>query len=274
MKKDSGFHLGRNKIVFRVFIVVILVIVSYVVIVYGMLRMQLEDFRTHNLEYGLSYYYNIQDYKEAEKYFKTALFLEKYIIFWDNHEKLPLCYACLALVNEGLEEYEKSAAFYEKSLSAYEKYLPQDHEDIALVHTRASIVYSVLGDNHKILEHAGIANNFYQSLDKEQQNINAAAAVLELAYACYNTEDFYNAANYFEIGIPIVCEALDWNIDDDVGPKMLAIAYKVAADTYGKLGNKEMQQNYERKYEDIIWIRQIDEEEITDLMKSFHWAIQ
>ena len=98
MKKDSGFHLGRNKIVFRVFIVVILVIVSYVVIVYGMLRMQLEDFRTHNLEYGLSYYYNIQDYKEAEKYFKTALFLEKYIIFWDNHEKLPLCYACLALV--------------------------------------------------------------------------------------------------------------------------------------------------------------------------------
>lgn len=273
MKKDSCFCSGRSRKIMSAFMAVIVLILSYLAIVYGMLRTQLEDMLAQKLEYGLSYYYNLQNYREAEKCFKTALFLEKYIIFWDKQEKLPACYACLALVNEGMGEYEKSADMYEKSLSAYEKYLPQDHENIALMHTKASVIYSLLGNNRMILEHAGSANDYYQSLEKEQQNINAATAALGLAYACYNEEDYEKAAIYFETGIPIVYEAQDWNIDDDAGPKILAIAYKAAADTYGKLGNREMQLYYEGKYEDIVWLRQIDEEEITELMKAFHWEI-
>lgn len=272
MRKNNIFHSGKMKTVIAALIMLIFVSFTFIVIFYVMLRRQLEDFWAQNIDYGLSYYYDIQNYTEAEKKFKTALFLEKYIIFWDN-KNLPICYTNLALVNGGLEKYEKSADLYEQALSAYEKYLPQDYENIALVHTNVSLIYSLLGNNSMVLEHASMANDYYQSLEREQQNINAGTAALELAYACYNTGDYETAAIHFETGIPIIYDFVDWSIDITAGPRTLAIAYKVAADTYGRLGNQEIQQHYENKYEDIVWIRQIGEDEIAEFMKSFHWGM-
>lgn len=272
MRKNNIFHSDKMKTVIATLIMLIFVFFAFFVIFYVMLRRQLEDFLAQNIDYGLSYYYDIQNYTEAEKKFKTALFLEKYIIFWDN-KNLPICYTNLALVNGGLEKYEKSVDLYEQALSAYEKYLPQDYENIALVHTNVSLIYSLLGNNSMVLEHASMANDYYQSLEREQQNINAGTAALELAYACYNTGDYETAAIYFETGIPIIYDFVDWSIDNAAGPRTLAIAYKVAADTYGRLGNQEKQQQYKQKYEDIIWIRQISEEEIDKFMEYFHWGM-
>lgn len=212
MKKNNIFHSGKVKTVIAALIVVAAIVFCYIAIVYGMLREQIEGMAAQNREYGLSYHNDMQNYTEAEKCFKQALFLEKYIIFWGNHENLPGSYANLAQANASLGKYDKSTDLYEKALLAYEKYLPEDYENIALVHLRVSLVYSLLANNNMVLEHAGIANDYYQSLAREQQNINAASAALQLAYAYYNTGDYENAAIHFEAGIPIIYEILDWGV--------------------------------------------------------------
>lgn len=256
-----------------VLMAVIVVLISYFIIVYGMLKETIEGAIERNLYYGLSEYYNNGNFDTAEKYFKRALFSEKYIVFWDGNLKLPSCYHCMGLVYEGLEKYAESADMYEKSLSAYEKYLPEDEENIALTHTKVSVIYSILGDVDRVIEHANVANNYYQSLPEERQNINAGTAALELANAYYNIGNYESASQYFEIGIPLLYNDLDWRIDDEWGPILLAVSYKIASETYGKLNNNEMQKYYEKEYNDILWIREIDEKEINELMEYFNWGI-
>ena len=270
MKNNSN----KIKTAIAALMVLVVVIISYFIIVYGMLRKTMEESIERDLYYGLSEYYNNNNFESAEKYFKRALFCEKYIVFWDDNLNLPICYQCMGLVYEGLEKYEKSTDMYEKSLSAYEKYLPDAAEDIALTETKVSIIYSILGDVDMVIEHASAANDYYQSLPGQQQNINAGTAAIELANAYYNIGDYERASQYFEIGIPIIYDDLDWRMDDDLGPKLLVISYKMAADTYGKLNNDEMQQYYEKEYNDIVWIREIDEDEIDELMEYFHWGIE
>ncbi len=268
MKKYSNMV---NTVV-AAFMVVVVVVVSYLIIVYGMLRDTLTDRIEQNLHYGLGNYYELKNYEEAEKYFKRALFSEKYIVFWNNNLRLPKCYQCLGLVYEGMEDYAKSVDMYEKSLSAYEKYMPEALEDIALTHTKASVIYFILGDNGLVIEHAGIANDYYQALSENQQDINAATAAIWLANAYYNICDYGRAAQYFEIGIPILYDEMSWSMDDVWGPKTLVCSYKMAAETYEKLNNGEMQKYYVEQFENIVWMRNIEEEEIDELMEYFQWG--
>ena len=37
-------------------------------------------------------FFNIQSYHDATKKFKTAIFLDKYIVFWNDNSQLPIYY--------------------------------------------------------------------------------------------------------------------------------------------------------------------------------------
>lgn len=267
MRSDKG------KTVIAALMMAVLIIVSYFVIVYGMLRGQIEDMVRNNSAYGLSNYYDLANYESAAKNFRKALFLEKYIVFWDKNESLPQCYQNMALGLEGLQEFEKAADMYERAISAYEKYQPEDDETVMNIHTKISLIYSILGNNNKVIEHAGIANDYYQALDQKEQPIDAGTAAMELANGYYNTGDYERAAVYFEIAIPIIYNNLNWGIGDAVGPEALAIIYRLAADAYGKSGNEEMRSYYQEKYDDLVWVREISDDVIDEYMRMFHWGM-
>ena len=216
-------------------------------------------------------YFNIQAYNDATKSFKKAVFLDKYVVFWNDNSQLPIYYRELgrSLMNES--DYEGMNKSLEASLEAYEKYRTDDIEGAAFVHQMAAISCSMIGNAAEELNHSQIAYDYYSSLPRGSEDANTSKMGIWLAHCYYEKGDHATAGSLFDINIPIYYDTIDWGIWDEDSAQYLALAYKFALLSYEGLGDTENIEKYQNTYEQFLYLRDFDDEEVTDFASQLGW---
>ena len=209
---------------------------------------------------------------DAVHKYKEAVFLDKFIVLWNENTNIPRYYSGIAQAYMDSEiDLEMAKEYYEKTLSAYEKYNPNAASEIALTHLRAALTTSVLADDKATLEHSIAAASYYESHILSEDNQTSASAFLWAANAYFNDKQYENACKYFDLGIPLYYDSTEWGIGDDWNAKMIAISYYIASKAFGAVGDESKSEEYGKKYDDFVWYRDYTEDEIEALIHYFHW---
>lgn len=212
--------------------------------------------------------------KEAVKNYKHAIRLDKYIVLWNENDAIPDYYSGIAVAYSNEEKLEEAEEYYAKTLKAYEKYRADDAAGIARTHLRWALICSMQDKNQETLKHAYEASAYYKDHLEKESGIAAAMAFVWLANAYYNDAQFKEAGTYFDLGIPLYDESVEWGFGDEEKAKMLAIFYKGAAMTYAKAGERKRSEQYEKKYSEWTEFREIKESDLQELIDYYHWLKQ
>lgn len=211
------------------------------------------------------------DKEHAIKDYKTAVLLDKYVILWNHNDNIPKYYSSIAGCYTDEGDLQNADKYYSKALKAYERYRADDKSGIAFTNVHAAMVSSALDDNQTALEHAYKASDYYKdNLDKEDGYI-AASAFIWLANAYNNDSQYEKAVEYYELGIPLYYDSVEWGFGDEEFAKMLAVIYKGASMAYSEIGNKKQCDYYNKKYEEWTEYREITEGDLETITDYFHW---
>ena len=216
-------------------------------------------------------YFDLQNMDKAISCYKRALFIDKYLVFWNDNKGIPKYYDGIGLSYSEAEKYEDAEEYFDKSLIAFEKYNPNDISSISLVHVREALVTSCLGKNDSTIDHLLKAIEYYNEHLEDEPSNTISTAYLFLANSYYNTSQYEEAIKYFELGIPMYYDAVEWGFGDDYAAKTIAIQYKVASLAYAEFGDQEKADEYNTLYEDFMWYRDLTEEDLDTIINAFHW---
>ena len=216
-------------------------------------------------------YFNIQHYHDATKNFKKAIFLEKYLVFWNDNSQLPIYYRDLgrSLMNEA--DYIGMNNSLNASLDAYEKYRPYDIEGAAFTHHMAATSCSLIGQEEDELIHSQTAYDYYSAQPRGYADSDTSMIGIWLAHCYYEKGDYATAGKLFDINIPIYYETIDWGVGDQSNAQLLALAYKFALLSYENLGDAESIEIYQKKYSQFSYLRDIQDSELTDFALQLGW---
>ena len=216
-------------------------------------------------------FFNIQSYHDATKNFKKAIFLDKYIVFWNDNSQLPIYYRELgrSLMNES--DYSGMNKSLETSIEAYEKYRPDDVEGAAFVHHIAAMSCSLIGKEQEELNHSQTAYDYYSSQPRGYADFDTSMIGIWLAHCYYEKGDYAAAGRLFDVNIPIYYETIDWGVGDQFNAQLLALAYRFALLSYEKLGDTENIELYQKKYSQFIYLRDIQDAELDNLGSQLGW---
>lgn len=220
--------------------------------------------------YGNSYL-DLQKCDDAVSSYKKAAFIDKYLVLWNDNTGLPEYYDGIGQAYSSADRYEDAEKAFEKALEAYDKYNPDDISSISLVHVRMSLVTSSQGKNESTIEHLLKAIEYYNEHTEDESPTVISTAYLFLANAYYNISQYEEAIKYFELGIPMYYDSIEWGFGDDHEARTIAIQYKVASLTYAEYGDQEKADEYNKLYEDFMWYRDLTEEDLDTIINAFHW---
>ena len=257
----------------KVAVVVVTVIIMWIFVgrtVVGGMKTTLEGF-LQSEEYFGTENATIGQYKSSIRCFKTAIFLDKYCVFWNENDRIPGYYQGVAQAYANDDNPKKASKWFDKTIKAFERYCPDNEEAIAVAHVKAANVASILNDNADTIYHAETAAAFFKNNLEDSDAYTAASSFIWLANAYFNDSRYEEAAEYLEQAIPIYYESIDWGFGDEALAKMLAVLYKVTAETYRRLGDLEHYEEYNKLYEDFIWYRDFSEEDLGEIISYFHW---
>lgn len=208
---------------------------------------------------------------DAIRNFKFAVFIDKYIVLWNDNKNIPQYYCRIGKAYANADDLTHANEFFEKALSAFDRYCPEEKVRIAYTHTLASTVTAALNDNKNTLAHADQAVEYYKNNTSEEYKKTIATAYLFLANAYFNDQQYAKASECFDIGIPMYYDSVNWGFGDESEAKMLAISYNIAAKANEKAGNKQQYENYDQEYKDFIWYRDFTEQELLPIIEYYHW---
>lgn len=214
--------------------------------------------------------YNIGSYKDAASNFRKAILGEK-ARFWKNHRELPGYYNYLALSYANLGEYDNAVNQYENALDAYAKYDAGAVGSVAIINAQIAIIYSLQGNDDELIYYGSQAAEYYRNIGATSEIPEVSTIYLWLANAYYNTHQYELASEYFEVGIPLFYDTVNWGLGSNVSVKIIAVSYKIAALTNEKLGNIEQYEYYNEMYEDFVWLHSLTSMELDELCDEFHW---
>lgn len=216
-------------------------------------------------------FFNIQSYHDATKNFKKAIFLDKYIVFWNDNSQLPIYYRELgrSLMNES--DYSGMNKSLETSIEAYEKYRPDDVVGVAFAHHIAAMSCSLTGQEQEELNHSQIAYNYYSIQPRGDTDADTSIIGIWLAHCYYEKGDYITAGKLFDTNIPIYYETIDWGVGDQADAQILALAYKFALLSYKNLGDTENIEIYQKKYSNFTYLRDIQDAELDNFASQLGW---
>lgn len=259
-RKDT---VGRLK---KICITMIMILIAIVVLVYALSSPDRGYFwGMKNFETG-----NESGYKSAISNFKKAIYGEK-IRFWKNHRQLPEYYDYLARSYSNLYQYDNAIEQFKNALEAYDRYEPEAVDSIALIKVQMAVVYSCQGSDEKVIHYGSQAAEYYKNTDTVPDAMTESSLYLWLANSYYNTHQYELASEYFELGIPLYYEAVNWGLGDELPVKMIAISYKMAAQTNEQLGNEERYEYYNEKYDKFVWLHSLTSADLDEIYNDFHW---
>lgn len=216
-------------------------------------------------------FFNIQSYHDATKNFKKAIFLDKYIVFWNDNSQLPIYYRELgrSLMNES--DYSGMNKSLETSIEAYEKYRPDDVVGVAFAHHIAAMSCSLTGQEQEELNHSQIAYNYYSIQPRGDTDADTSIIGIWLAHCYYEKGDYITAGKLFDTNIPIYYGTIDWGVGDQADAQILALAYKFALLSYKNIGDTENIEIYQKKYSNFTYLRDIQDAELDNFASQLGW---
>lgn len=233
-----------------------------------------QDFMERQLNSEIFYgdsYLDLQNCDDAVSSYKKALFIDKYLVFWNDNSRMPVYYDGIGQAYSSADKYEDAEKNFDNALAAYEKYNADDISAISLVHVREALVTSSQGKNESTINHLQKAFEYYNEHLEDESPVVISTACLFLANAYYNNSQYEEAIKYFEIGIPMFYDSVEWGFGDDHEAKTIAIQYKVASLAYAEFGDQEKADEYNTLYEDFMWYRDLTEEDLDTIINAFHW---
>ncbi len=233
-------------------------------------KCQMEELLDGQIALGESFG-NIKKTKECVSNYKIAIFLDKYIVIWNDNKGIPQYYSGIAQSYSDSEDFSNADKYYDKALEAFDKYAPEKKPEIAVTHLRAALVTSGLNNNEKTLYHALESSGYFENNMSTSDKYTAATSFVFAANAYYNAADYKSAAEYLEVAIPLYYDSVNWGFGDDPEAKMIAILYKVASLTYSHLDNQVKADEYNRLYNDFVWYRDFSDEDLYSIIDAFHW---
>lgn len=259
----------------RGLILCILIVVTALCLIGGnkilnVCKSQVEDRLQSQLYFGDAFY-SQGAYSDAITNYKIGIFIDKYIVLWNENNEIPKCYDGIAQSYMQSEELEEADRYFDKAIDAYEKYMPSEKHKIAISHLRAAMVTSALDDNSQTLFHANEASDFYEENLETSDAHTAASAFIWLANAYYNDAQYEKACEFFELGIPLFYDSVNWGVGDEADAKMIAISYKIASLAYLESGSQEQYEAYNALYEDFVWFRDFSDADLDHYIDYFHW---
>lgn len=262
--KDTVMKLAATVIE----ILTIIFIICLAINVFCDLGVQIENYMQMCNEYGYNYYL-AEDYEDAKESLDVALFMEKYIVFWNGNKELPIIYRNQALTLSGEKNYEEAARKFEEALTACESYLPEQKAVMASLHMQTALVYFMLGNDDMMEKHVEVSEDFYGALPSKNQDFATGIVFLEIAHLKYSVCDYEDAAMYFERGLPLVYEDIYWGPGNELQVKELVASYKMMADACERTGKEDAHQSYGEKYRYFCWIRDYSEDEIDTFIDAY-----
>lgn len=225
-------------------------------------------------QWGLEFFQTAssEGYENARKYFNKAIFWEKYIVIWNDNEELPTYYFNLAQSEYNLGQYEKASQHYNESLKQFKTHDPENSATISVAHERLAILYAYSGENDKLLEHSLVAIKMLNDIGLAESYRQSVQYILA-ANAYRNELDFQSALECFKIGLPMLYDNISWGLGDSNDAMMLTVAYKAASLTAVELGDKELCDDYLKEYNDMIWLRNFSDNDVSDFADKYHWSI-
>ena len=209
--------------------------------------------------------------EEAISQYKKAVFIDKYLAFWNDNKNLPVLYYKIAKSYGDAEDSDHSIEYIEKSLEAFSEYSPEDLDDISLVYLYGCIIYGAKNDYAMVKSYAYAANEYYRNNYDTVDHRSLAQSYIWLAHAYFNEGDYTNAAECLENGTPLYYDTTAWGFGDSYDAIAIATLYKMASIAYQNIGNQEKYQEYNEKYEDFMWYRDLTESDLDYYIKYFHW---
>jgi len=260
--------MGKGKIVLTVFVSFIFYAAICFLLFVPFGRKEWEKNLTSCVTFGQDFYdLGVESgYRNSIGNFKMAAFLDKFFVRWNDNTDIPEYYRSIGLAYSNLEKYDKALAYQEKSAAAYKKYCKDSDYDYAIANVLAMLAACKTNDLEKALYHGKEGAAYFEALPEEEQGIQAAYDYIWLANIYNKKGDYDAAAGYFEKGIPIMYEKVDWGFGNDENAILIAGAYKTAAAVYGKLGKTEKEREYREKYEEFMWYRDLAEEDLEEVV--------
>ena len=83
-------------------------------------------------------------------------------------------------------------------------------------------------------------------------------------------KQYDEALKNIETGILLLYDNIPWGTDDEGYVKVLISAYKLASDISKETGDEFMYEQYNEKYQNMLWMRGYSDEAITDWMAKMN----
>lgn len=213
---------------------------------------------------------DIGDYSNANMYFSNAIFIDKYIVTWNKNESIPFLYSEMAQGYSNLKEYDEADRYFEKTLIAFDKYVPDEKYEIAVVKLKASIVKNTLNNTEDAIPLTKEAWLYLSENEDLCDPYIVAFSYILLANEYYIISDYKEATTFFDQGIPKFYDSVSWGYGDEYYAKLLAIAYYKASISYEKIDELEKAKEYEILYNDFMWFRDFNEDDLSEVRKSLN----
>lgn len=232
------------------------------------LKAGLENMPVFSNDMGIKYM-KIGKYAEAADQFESAVWSEKYIVFWNDDTELPNYYQNLGKAYMNLSKPEKAAKEFDNYRLELEKRFPEKEFDIAFASFQAGVQYLRTGDNENAKDHMLSAAQYFDKRLEEEQDQDYGKVNIFLGY-CYFKEGVYEKAiERFVKGIPAYYNNIDWGIGDKGDTIFISIAYRFLSKAYGYLKDIAKETKFIKKYEDIVYFRDISDKEVEEFMTGF-----
>jgi len=210
-------------------------------------------------------------YSKAASEFESAVWFEKYIVFWNDNKNLPQYHENAGRAFMQARRYTDAAKHYESSLREFENTSPQSAFNIAFVNFMAASAHSALGDAETEMVRITEAVRYFEALSEDRRNMDAGKAFIWLSHCYYEAGEYENAAAYFEMGIPLYYDVIDWGYGDNGEVVFAAVFFDCAANVYDKLSLPEKAAEYRKISEEIIYLRDYSESELSELRTHMGW---
>ena len=212
-------------------------------------------------------------YRQAVDNFKQAVWQEKYLVFWNDNKNLPVYYENLGKAYMNVNKQKESAEAFDESVRYYIKYHGKGTSSYAFAGYEAAIMYSKLNEPDKEMDRIKTACEFYERLPAERQNKDCARVYIWLAHCYHEAKLYEDAAEYFDKGIRLLYDNIDWGIDDLSDVYLLALSYKSAMFVNEHLAQTEKYEEYKKLYDNITYLRDLSDKKLEEFTSHFGWEI-
>ena len=211
--------------------------------------------------------------KKTIRSYKKAAWIDRYLLTWNDDTELPGTYAQIGWLYASCNDFDNGRDYLTRSVALYRSLGCEEQEAFA-----AAAFYLVMneagaGNKDAVTEYGEIVSSWYDAHpDALRTTLRAADNYLFLGQAYYDLGAHEQAAACFEKGIPLLYELADWAaLDDKMNAVLYACSCKCAALNAEVLGDSEKSADYQKQFEDFMWLYDYTEKDLDDYRNYFHW---